>query len=180
MTHGVPHFLWRDGRPRWEPSPTLRKLGWKGRDLKDGKGSYLSLQHALDEAHMINLKAGVTQKKLRAPRDQLSLPDGDRPGTPNDTPGYIYFLKSGDQYKIGFSRAPIRRLEQLITGLPYGVTAITALRGTMGEEQLLHRKFASLRVSGEWFEAKWKLRLFISHCAAAGKIRWDKLDRTAE
>jgi hypothetical protein len=178
MSHGVPHFVWRDGRPRWEPSPTLRKLGWKGRDLKDGKGTFLPLQQALDEAHMINLKAGVTQKRRRAPLKELELPAVEKPVTRNNIPGYVYFLKSGDQYKIGFSRAPIRRLDHLVTGLPFGITAIAAIRGTMGEEQLLHKKFADLQISGEWFEAKWKLRLFIANCVAAGEIRWDKIKRT--
>lgn len=33
---------WRDGRPRWEPSPASRKLGLKGVDLKDVEGKWIS------------------------------------------------------------------------------------------------------------------------------------------
>lgn len=43
----VPYLKWRDGRPRWEPGPTMRKAGWKGRDLRDEAGQYLGLQEAM-------------------------------------------------------------------------------------------------------------------------------------
>lgn len=32
---------WREGRPRWEPSPAARKDGIKGRDLKDLQGRWI-------------------------------------------------------------------------------------------------------------------------------------------
>jgi hypothetical protein len=39
---GVPAgWHWREGRPRWIPSPSLRKAGWKGLDLKDPAGRWL-------------------------------------------------------------------------------------------------------------------------------------------
>lgn len=39
---GVPAgWTWRDGRPRWIPSPALRAHGWKGKDLKDPLGRWL-------------------------------------------------------------------------------------------------------------------------------------------
>lgn len=39
---GVPAgWTWRDGRPRWIPSPTLRKAGWSGWDLKDKRAAWL-------------------------------------------------------------------------------------------------------------------------------------------
>jgi len=51
----LPPFLkWRDGRPRWEPSPKLRRLGLKGRDLKDNAGSWLPLAEAVLSAQAIN------------------------------------------------------------------------------------------------------------------------------
>lgn len=34
-------LIWRDGRPRWEPSPASRKAGLKGLDLKDLDGNFL-------------------------------------------------------------------------------------------------------------------------------------------
>ncbi len=42
------------GRPRWIPSPTLRKAGWKARDLKDAAGVFLSEGLSRDAARAIN------------------------------------------------------------------------------------------------------------------------------
>jgi integrase len=47
-------WKWRDGRPRWEPSPVLRKAGWKGQDLKDPMGRYLGRAASIDRAEKIN------------------------------------------------------------------------------------------------------------------------------
>lgn len=46
-------FKWRDGRPRWEPSPTRRRQGWKGADLKDARGAWLAKGAAIDRAQAI-------------------------------------------------------------------------------------------------------------------------------
>jgi hypothetical protein len=32
----IPYVSWRDGRPRFQPSATLRKLGYEGKDLRHG------------------------------------------------------------------------------------------------------------------------------------------------
>lgn len=44
----IPHVSWRNGRPRFEPSATLRKQGHKGHDLKNADGSWLTEGQALD------------------------------------------------------------------------------------------------------------------------------------
>lgn len=49
-------FRWRDGRPRWEPSPTRRAQGWKGCDLKDAWKQWLAKGPAIARAETI---AGV-------------------------------------------------------------------------------------------------------------------------
>lgn len=46
-------FKWREGRPRWEPSPTRRAQGWKGCDLKDVWGKWLGKGPAVDRADAI-------------------------------------------------------------------------------------------------------------------------------
>ncbi|MBO9502055.1 hypothetical protein [Brevundimonas sp. A19_0] len=48
------NWQWRDGRPRWTPSPTLRRAGWRGLDLKDATGRWLSDGASRDRAHALN------------------------------------------------------------------------------------------------------------------------------
>lgn len=47
-------FQWRDGRPRWVPSPARRKQGWKGLDLKDAWGRWLAKGAAIERAGVVN------------------------------------------------------------------------------------------------------------------------------
>ena len=46
-------FAWRDGRPRWIPSPTRRRQGWKAIDLRDGMGRFLAKGPAVSRAEEI-------------------------------------------------------------------------------------------------------------------------------
>ena len=50
-----PYLKWRDGRPRWEPGPTLRAAGWKGADLRED-GVWLPLAKAIEAAEAQNQK----------------------------------------------------------------------------------------------------------------------------
>lgn len=50
-----PRYLkWRDGRPRWEPGPSLRAAGFSGRDLKDLHENWLSKGAAVEKAEELN------------------------------------------------------------------------------------------------------------------------------
>jgi len=46
-------FAWREGRPRWVPSPARRKAGWRGVDLKDAWGRWLGQGPAIERAGAI-------------------------------------------------------------------------------------------------------------------------------
>lgn len=66
-----PRYLkWRDGRPRWEPGPSLRDAGFSGRDLKDGLGRWMTKGAAVEEADALNAEVDEWRlsgtKKLRA------------------------------------------------------------------------------------------------------------------
>ena len=50
----IPYLKWRAGRPRWEPGPTLRDKGWKGRDLRNEAGNWLDLSAAIEAARALN------------------------------------------------------------------------------------------------------------------------------
>lgn len=48
MSIKIKHVAWRDGRPRFEPGPALRKAGYKGQDLRHPDGQWFSAGEALD------------------------------------------------------------------------------------------------------------------------------------
>lgn len=50
----IPYLKPRGGRPRWEPGPRLRAAGFKGRDLKDEQGRWMSLDQAIAAAQELN------------------------------------------------------------------------------------------------------------------------------
>jgi len=66
--------------------------------------------------------------------------------------GYVYFLKSGDFFKIGYSNNPIARAAGIKTGMTGAVDFMICIPGTRHDERELHRKFAKGRSNGEWFK----------------------------
>lgn len=67
---GVPAgWTWRDGRPRWIPSPTLRKAGWKGLDLKDKAGAFLARGASIDRAQAITAAVAAWRAGQAVPAD---------------------------------------------------------------------------------------------------------------
>lgn len=136
MSHGVPFFVWRNGRPRWVPSPSLRRLGMRGRDLKDELGGWLELGDALNRAIAINRELQLTPMKGKAERR-----------------GFVYFMRAGEAVKIGYSSDPLGRAHSIQTGSAIEITEIVAVRGTKDDERTLHRRWKAYRLHGEWFRA---------------------------
>jgi hypothetical protein len=60
----ITHVSWRGGRPRFEPGPALRKMGYEGRDLKDAAGRWLDL--AATKRFSDALTAEVAQRRKAA------------------------------------------------------------------------------------------------------------------
>lgn len=71
---GIPHgWAWRDGRPRWIPSPTLRALGWKGGDLKDARGQWLARGPSITRAEAITDAVAGWKSGAPVPADLLAF-----------------------------------------------------------------------------------------------------------
>ena len=67
--------------------------------------------------------------------------------------GYVYLLKCGEMYKIGYSLKPRKRLKQFRTGSPHPIEVVHTIRTAHYKqiEKQLHWKFGSSRRMGEWF-----------------------------
>jgi hypothetical protein len=76
----------------------------------------------------------------------------------------VYFARSGDRIKIGWSRQVATRLAQLQTGNAAPIELLGVVPGGRSAERELHSRFAADRVSGEWFEASPEL---LAHITAA-------------
>lgn len=72
--------------------------------------------------------------------------------------GFVYLLKAGEYYKIGMTTGTVEnRLRQLQTGSPQKIKVIHTFNVDDPNklESDLHRKYASKRITGEWFKLSW-------------------------
>jgi len=79
--------------------------------------------------------------------------------------GCVYFIRSEKTYaiKIGFTSGQAeKRLNSLQTAHPYKLRLLAITPGTMEYEKLLHDRFSSYRLEGEWFNPHPDLLAFIS------------------
>src|SRR5579884_2914930 len=68
--------------------------------------------------------------------------------------GQIYFARSGEMIKIGFSTNTEGRLASLQTAHFESLVLLAAIDGTQKTERAIHHHFRDLRVRGEWFRAE--------------------------
>jgi len=64
----------------------------------------------------------------------------------------LYFIRSGQYVKIGVSATPRRRIASIQTGNPEPIEVLAIVEGDASLEADLHRRLASFRKQGEWFE----------------------------
>lgn len=65
--------------------------------------------------------------------------------------GYIYLLRNGKHYKIGKAKNADKRIKQFIPAPDTEIVFTRFVSNRHEAERLLHKRFASKRVSGEWF-----------------------------
>lgn len=84
------------------------------------------------------------------------------PHLPNaDGRGSVYFISDGDTIKIGWSGAPLSRLNELQGANSKPLNLLGSIRGSIEDEQAIHRMFRDLHIRGEWFRSARHLLAFI-------------------
>ena len=79
----------------------------------------------------------------------------------------VYFVQANDGHiKIGLARDVQKRLASLQTAHAHELVLLVAIEGTFRLEQSLHRKFAHLRLRGEWFRPEPELLELIAQSKA--------------
>lgn len=183
-------MVWRDGRPRWEPSPTARTFGFKGVDLKDENGRWLSYEDAVARADEINAQLDAHRISLghlpiyRRTTEERAEERAKSKQRRNWQPkieeaaevslhrsGYVYFLWAADMVKIGYSANPFVRLANLETSIPRPMDRVVIVTGTIADERRLHRRFQTQRSHGEWFRATQYLNDLLMEIAAVGTAK---------
>jgi hypothetical protein len=79
------------------------------------------------------------------------------------TVSWVYFIRSEAGFiKVGKAVDVESRLAELQGGSPHTLTVLAVEPGGRALESALHKKFAGLRVGGEWFRDDLEIRAYIS------------------
>ena len=106
----------------------------------------------------------------KARRDAKPPQDGDaKPAQGGDAKSVVYFIGSdAGQVKIGTTTRPIReRLKALQGAHPAKLQVLAIMPGDAKVEAGLHARFASLRLSGEWFSRSSEMDALIAQHSGA-------------
>jgi hypothetical protein len=66
---------------------------------------------------------------------------------------FIYVMTDSDLrwLKLGYSRNPMQRLEDVSKGVPFAMTLHASVRGSRPFEEWCHTQLAKWRTRGEWY-----------------------------
>ena len=106
--------------------------------------------------------------------------EGGSGGQMGEVSGVYFFVTADDRFvKIGYSAKILTRLAQIRTIGPgtAGARLIGYLPGTIETERWLHRRFAALRDSGEWFRYTDEVRDFASSLLPPPKVKESAVDQ---
>lgn len=123
------------------------------KDLQTGKWWHLRNEN------LEWLRARVKATPIQYMRD---LPSELKP--PEPVMGWVYFVEAGPKgpIKIGWSQEVDRRIEILQVANAQTLKLLGKIPGTMQDEQALHKRFAHLRIQGEWFKNASEIESFVT------------------
>lgn len=94
--------------------------------------------------------AGQRDHADRVEREQYAILDIVK-GLQKDIPSFVYLVEVESGYKIGFSTDVNKRIRSLNTGHKIPCRLIAVAPGGRQLEKSIHERFASSRISREWF-----------------------------
>jgi len=80
--------------------------------------------------------------------------------------GYVYFIRTTEAIKIGYTKNTPSRFSNLQTSNPETLVFLGATRGTKEDERDLHQMFCHLQIRGEWFRVEEELLDYIKSALA--------------
>lgn len=88
---------------------------------------------------------------VRTIAETLPAPKPDEDGPPDDSlriQGYVYMLRSGRKYKVGFTSSPVRRFREVKLELPDETTQVHTIPtdDPGGIEKYWHQRFKEKRI----------------------------------
>lgn len=99
-------------------------------------------------------------KRFAEPPARVPPPKPHRPRK-GYVSGHVYFLRCGDNVKIGFSVDVRERERTLRTGNAEHAFVCKVIPGDLGTERDFHTRFAAYRRNGEWFELRGELARYL-------------------
>ena len=118
----------------------------------------------VDTDHLMPRFSDASPRLKPRIRTAMLSPLQRRPSRRPGKRGYVYFIGAVDgPIKIGMSQDPTERLRSLQTGSPVALRLMAVVPSQEPEqlEVLLHARFGSLRMHGEWFHPGEELMEFI-------------------
>jgi hypothetical protein len=103
------------------------------------------------------IKLSIEEQKFAALREIIAEPVVEHQADQKAErliDGWVYLLKSGDNYKIGRSDNLERRVKQISVAMPEVTSLFHAIQtdDPVGIEEYWHKRLANRRLNGEWFK----------------------------
>ena len=113
----------------------------------------------LCDRHLISVYRSVVEltKALDPHSDAVVGPAETYRRNPYGPVGKVYFMRFSDRVKIGFTM----NLRQRLLDVPND-ELLGSMKGSRHTESSMHKRFAHLRITGEWFSMGEDLMQFIS------------------
>ena len=136
------------------------RTGKKVHYYRIGKGSRIRLpdpdvvgQDEFQKAYVAATNGKAALKLARESARPALKPIGVR--------GHVYFVRSGNKVKIGFSRSITSGIKSIQTSNAERLELLMVIPGAEGTEKFFHERFADNRVGGEWFNLVGTLADFV-------------------